>query len=255
MLSKRIAIKVSNLSKSYRISTGGQSASFRETAVSFLKKAIALGKNHSSPNLFWALKGIDLEIEQGERVAFIGPNGSGKSTLLKLISRITKPTTGIIQFSGKIGALLELGTGFHPELTGRENIYLSGAIFGMKKKEIDTTFNAIVDFSELSPFLDLPIKRYSSGMVIRLAFGIISHLKNDILIADEILSVGDHQFQKKCLHKMQEMVQENRTILYVSHHVETILSLCPRTVWMDKGGIIEDGPSPTVIEKYLSRSR
>lgn len=225
--------------------------SLREDLMAFVHKKLSIKKKHLAPEKFWAVKDLDLEIKRGEKLALIGTNGSGKSTLLKLISRVTRPTSGKIEIAGKVGALLELGAGFHPDLTGRENIYLSGAIFGLKRREIDAIFDSIVDFSELASFLDVPVKRYSSGMFLKLAFSVVSHLQSDILIADEILSVGDAGFQKKCLQKMKEIGKENRTIIYVSHQMESIVSLCPRTVWMRNGQIEEDGPSERVIDNYL----
>lgn len=228
--------------------------SFREDLMALLKRSFSAA-GQDSPETFWALKNLDLEVKRGEKLAIVGSNGSGKSTLLKLISRITRPTSGKIELFGKVGALLELGAGFHGDLTGRENIYLSGAILGMKSEEIDAKFDQIVEFAELVSFLDLPVKRYSSGMFLRLAFSVISHLNSDILIADEILSAGDVDFQKKCLQKMKEIVNENRTVIYVTHHVESILSFCPRTIWIKKGQIVADGPSNIVVEQYLRDSQ
>lgn len=249
MSSNSLALKISKLSKSYKISSRTAPhlpKSFREDLM-----ALFSAKHKEAPETFWALKDLDLEVKRGEKLAIIGANGSGKSTLLKLISRITRPTAGKIELFGRVGALLELGAGFHGDLTGRENIYLSGAILGMKKQEIDAKFNQIVEFSELESFLDLPVKRYSSGMFLKLAFSVISHLDSDILIADEILSVGDANFRKKCLQKMHEIANQNRTVIYVTHNVESIFSFCPRTIWMRNGKIIEDGQSEIVVEKYL----
>lgn len=255
MSSNPLALKISKLSKSYKISSRTQRnvpKSFREDLMALLKRSFSSG-GHDAPETFWALKDLDLEVKRGEKLAIVGSNGSGKSTLLKLISRITRPTSGKIELFGKVGALLELGAGFHTDLTGRENIYLSGAILGMKQHEIDAKFDQIVEFSELVSFLDLPVKRYSSGMFLKLAFSVISHLNSDILIADEILSAGDGDFQKKSLQKMKEIAQENRTVIYVTHHVESILSFCPRTIWIQNGKIVEDGPSEVIVEKYLCK--
>lgn len=199
----------------------------------------------------WALKDVWLEVQQGERLGIIGRNGAGKSTLLKLLSRITVPTTGSIRLKGRVGSLLEVGTGFHPELTGRENIFLNGAILGMGRKEIVRKFDEIVAFSEVERFLDTPVKRYSSGMYVRLAFAVAAHLEPEILIVDEVLAVGDAQFQKKCLTKMGEVTREGRTVLFVSHNMPAIQSLCSRVIWLDGGQIVSNGKTAQVVSDYV----
>jgi lipopolysaccharide transport system ATP-binding protein len=202
----------------------------------------------------WALRNISFQVRQGERVGIIGRNGAGKSTLLKILSRVTDPTEGRVSLKGRVGSLLEVGTGFHPELTGRENIYLNGAILGMSKSEIERKFDEIVAFSEIEKFLDTPVKRYSSGMYVRLAFAVAAHLDPEILIMDEVLAVGDTQFQKKCLGKMGEVTQEGRTVLFVSHNMTAIQSLCSRVIWLDNGHIAGEGKPSDVISDYLQSS-
>lgn len=202
------------------------------------------------PKEFWALRGIDLHIEPGEAVGLIGLNGSGKSTLLKLLSRVVFPTEGRIELWGRVGALLEIGTGFHSELSGRENIFLAGAILGMKRSEVRKCFDEIVAFSEVETFLEMPVKRYSSGMFLRLAFSVMAHLSSEILIVDEIISVGDLSFQKKCLQKMESLSKEGKTILLVSHELKHIRDLCSRVLWLHKGKCIADGETEFILEKY-----
>jgi lipopolysaccharide transport system ATP-binding protein len=204
---------------------------------------------------FWALRDVAFSIKQGEAVGIIGRNGAGKSTLLKLLSRIMEPTTGQIRYKGRISSLLEVGTGFHPELTGRENIFLNAAILGMRRSDIARKFDEIVAFSEVEKFLDTPVKRYSSGMYVRLAFGVAAHLEPEILLVDEVLAVGDATFQKKCLGKMGTVVQEGRTVLLVSHNMAAISSLCTRALLIESGCLEHSGPPQSVIEEYLSRSR
>jgi lipopolysaccharide transport system ATP-binding protein len=200
---------------------------------------------------FWALKDISLQIQPGEVVGVIGPNGSGKSTFLKILSRITAPSAGRVTLTGRVGSLLEVGTGFHPELTGRENIFLNGAILGMSRREIAGRFDEIVEFSEISEFLDTPVKRYSSGMYVRLAFAVAAHLESDILLVDEVLAVGDLSFQRKCLGKMGQVSSQGRTILFVSHNLGAISRLCQRTLWFEHGRLRENGNTESVVTKYL----
>jgi len=200
---------------------------------------------------FWALRDFNLSIYKGEAIGIIGANGAGKSTLLKILSQVTRPTEGEVLIRGRVGSLLEVGTGFHPELTGMENIYLNGSILGMKKSEIDSKFDDIVKFSEVEKFLDTPVKRYSSGMYVRLAFAIAAHLEPEILIVDEVLAVGDAQFQKKCLGKMKDVAEGGRTILYVSHNMKTVEALCERTVLLDQGRVAKVGPTSEVTQFYL----
>jgi len=211
------------------------------------------GKKISDPAVeeFWALKDVSFEIKQGDRVGIIGRNGAGKSTLLKILSRITEPTRGSIRIKGRVASLLEVGTGFHPELTGRENIYLNGAILGMSKTEIQRKFDEIVAFAEVEKFLDTPVKRYSSGMYVRLAFAVAAHLEPEILIVDEVLAVGDAQFQKKCLGKMQEVGKDGRTVLFVSHNMGTITQLCTRAIHLKSGKVTDTGDTNSVVSKYL----
>jgi len=199
-----------------------------------------------------ALDDVSVAVRQGETLGIIGRNGSGKSTLLKILSRVTAPTSGRVKIKGRIGSLLEVGTGFHPELTGRENIFLNGAILGMKKIEVAQKFDEIVVFSGIEQFIDTPVKRYSSGMYVRLAFAVAAHLDPDILIVDEVLAVGDAEFQKKCLGKMGDVAQEGRTVLFVSHNLGIIQRLCPQAIWLDHGKVEEMGDSTSITEKYLS---
>lgn len=202
---------------------------------------------------FWALKDVSFEVKQGDRIGIIGRNGAGKSTLLKILSRITEPTTGCVKIKGRVASLLEVGTGFHPELTGRENIYLNGAILGMSRAEIKKKFDEIVDFAEIEKFLDTPVKRYSSGMYVRLAFAVAAHLEPEILVVDEVLAVGDAQFQKKCLGKMEDVsAREGRTVLFVSHNMSAISALCSKCVLIDKGTVLLNTDVASAIAKYMS---
>ncbi|TBR60365.1 ABC transporter ATP-binding protein [Westiellopsis prolifica IICB1] len=257
-------IRVENLSKKYVLShqQEGQSRykSLREVisngAKSLGKKLLKpSGKEIYNPTReeFWALKDVSFEIKQGDRVGIIGRNGAGKSTLLKILSRITEPTNGRIKINGRVASLLEVGTGFHPELTGRENIFLNGAILGMSKVEIQRKFDEIVAFAEVEKFLDTPVKRYSSGMYVRLAFAVAAHLEPEILIVDEVLAVGDTQFQKKCLGKMQEVGNQGRTILFVSHNMGTITQLCNIGIFLASGHITDIGNINSVVSIYLAQ--
>lgn len=199
----------------------------------------------------WALKDVSFAIREGEAVGVIGQNGAGKSTLLKILSRITKPTRGHVRIRGRVGSLLEVGTGFHPELTGRENIFLNGAIIGMRKAEITSKFDEIVAFAEVEKFLDTPVKRYSSGMYVRLAFAVAAHLETEILVIDEVLAVGDVAFQRKCLGKMGDLSRSGRTVLFVSHNMQAVRSLCRQAIWLDQGQVKASGASSAVVEQYL----
>ena len=214
-----------------------------------------LSPNREEINLeeLWALKHVNFEIQQGERIGIIGRNGAGKSTLLKILSRITDLTTGRVHIKGRIAALLEVGTGFHPELTGRENIYLNGAILGMTRQEIKRRFDEIVAFAEVEKFLDTPVKRYSSGMQVRLAFAVAAHLEPEILVVDEVLAVGDRAFQDKCLGKMDEVAKSGRTVLFISHNMGAIQQLCQRTILLEEGTMVADGSTAKVVAEYLSR--
>lgn len=253
-------ISVSNLSKSYILDRrGDKSDGLRHLLENAVRKPTGIlrgmfGERGKNKSIFWALKDLNLDVERGGMVGIIGRNGAGKSTLLKLLSRITEPTSGKIQLRGKVASLLEVGTGFHPELTGRENIFLNGAILGMSRREIKNRFDEIVDFSEVEKFLDTPVKRYSSGMYVRLAFAVAAHLEPEILIVDEVLAVGDSEFQKKCVGKMEDASsREGRTVLLVSHQLPLIQNLCNRCVLMDQGRIIADGPTDEVIGTYMTR--
>ncbi len=206
----------------------------------------------NSGDVIWALTDVSFEVKEGEVVGIIGRNGAGKSTLLKILSRITTLTTGRAEIRGRVSSLLEVGTGFHPELTGRENIYLNGTILGMRKKELDRKFDEIVDFSGVEKFIDTPVKRYSSGMAVRLAFSVAAHLEPEILIIDEVLAVGDARFQKKCLDKMQDVGQEGRTVLFVSHNMPAVTRLCERVILLHEGRILQDGLSHEVVGTYLN---
>ena len=257
-------IKVENLSKAYQLgefSTGTLSndihrwwALMRGKEDPFLKIGEANDRTTiSESNVVWSLKDINFEIEQGDAVGIIGRNGAGKSTLLKLLSRVTSPTTGSIKVKGRIASLLEVGTGFHPELTGRENIFLNGAILGMRKKEITKKFDEIVAFSGVERYIDTPVKRYSSGMYVRLAFAVAAHLESEILIVDEVLAVGDAEFQKKCLGKMGDVSKgEGRTVLFVSHNMAAVEALCNNCLYLKNGEILFRGAKHKVIDKYLN---
>lgn len=252
-------IKVENLSKKYFIAHESREryTAMRDVVADRVKKIFSFPKSlqtaKTTKEEFYALKDINFEIEQGDRVGIIGRNGAGKSTLLKVLSRITEPSAGRITISGRVASLLEVGTGFHPELTGRENVFLNGAILGMSRVEIRKHFDAIVDFAEVEKFLDTPVKRYSSGMYVRLAFAVAAHLEPEILVVDEVLAVGDAQFQKKCLGKMQDVSKyEGRTILFVSHNMQAISNLCNMGVYLVDGRINFIGPIENTIESYLS---
>jgi lipopolysaccharide transport system ATP-binding protein len=212
------------------------------------------GRPSAPDNFIWALKDVSLDIQRGEALGIIGGNGAGKSTLLKILSRITKPTTGVVEIRGRVGSLLEVGIGFHPELTGRENIYLNGAILGMKFREVQRKFDQIVDFAEVAQFIDTPVKHYSSGMYLRLAFAVAAHLEPEILVIDEVLAVGDAAFQKKCLGKMGDVAQEGRTVLFVSHNMAAIRALCSTTVLLEAGSIVCRGDPSHCIAQYEMRS-
>lgn len=247
-------IKVDKIAKEYNI--GANLASYqtlRDTIVDAVRAPFKRQGNRvdSNSSRIWALKGVSFEVARGEVVGIIGRNGAGKSTLLKILSRITKPTAGRVELYGRVGSLLEVGTGFHPELTGRENIFLNGVIMGMKREEIERKFDEIVNFAEVSRFLDTPVKRYSSGMYVRLAFAVAAHLEPEILIVDEVLAVGDAGFQRKCLDKMRDVSQHGRTVLFVSHNMPAITRLCRRSILLDEGKVLKDGPSHQVVSAYL----
>ncbi len=257
-----IAIRIEGLGKKYLI--GEKQKRYNrlgdqlvEMASSPFRRAGQLikGQYGSASDLhqdFWALKDISLEIKHGEIMGIIGHNGAGKSTLLKILSQITEPTTGYADIFGRVGSLLEVGTGFHPELTGRENVYLNGSILGMRKSEIDRKFDAIVDFAEIEQFIDTPVKHYSSGMYVRLAFSVAAHLEPEILLIDEVLAVGDVGFQKKSLGKMENVSQQGRTVIFVSHNMNALQRLCPQSILLDHGSLVAQDRTSIVIEHYLS---
>jgi len=253
-----IAIRVENISKQYRIGLAQSRpdtlrdlilAGFRRLKHRLSRKSDG---RYDSPSHIWALKDVSFEVARGQVLGIIGRNGAGKSTLLKILSRVTNPTEGYGEIHGRVGSLLEVGTGFHPELSGRENIYLNGAILGMRREEIDRKFDEIVDFSEVGKFIDTPVKRYSSGMYLRLAFAVAAHLEPEILVVDEVLAVGDAEFQRKCLGKMNDVAQEGRTVLFVSHNMSAILRLTQETILLDEGRIVLRAPTPEAVDYYLN---
>ena len=248
-------IRVENLSKRYQIG-GGQNpnATFREMIANAVKSPFKRNGDKKSET-FWALKDVNFEINPGEVVGIIGRNGAGKSTLLKILSRITEPTTGKVELYGRVGSLLEVGTGFHQELTGRENIFLNGAILGMKQSEIVRKFDEIVDFSEIESFIDTPVKYYSSGMYMRLAFAVAANLEPEILIVDEVLAVGDADFQKKCLGKMQDVSNHGRTVIFVSHQMGSIAQLCQKAILLEKGVPVMQDRADLVIDYYINQRK
>jgi len=253
-------ISVKNIGKKYNIThQRGKYVALRDVITNILKNPFAFLKTKTrsiagikTKEDFWALKNINFEVHKGEIIGIIGSNGAGKSTLLKILSQITPPTTGEIKINGRVGSLLEVGTGFHPELTGRENIYLNGAILGMGQKEIALKFDQIVEFSGIEKFLDTPVKRYSSGMYVRLAFSVAAHMEPDILVIDEVLAVGDAEFQKKCLGKMEEITsKDGRTILFVSHNMSAVKSLCTKVILLEKGEVKKIGDTSEIINYYM----
>jgi lipopolysaccharide transport system ATP-binding protein len=270
------AISIRNISKRYRIGAKEELSdsalmavlNFAKSPMRNFRKYRSLYKfrdeidpatgevlDRGDRDVIWALKNVSAEIESGELVAIIGRNGAGKSTLLKILSKIISPSFGRAEIRGRVSSLLEVGTGFHPDLTGRENIYMNGTILGMKKKEIDGKFDQIVDFSGIGPFLDTPVKRYSSGMSVRLAFSVAAHLEPEILIVDEVLAVGDLDFQKKCLNKMESVGREGRTVLFVSHNLPAVTRLCNRAILLENGRITLDGPCGAVVGQYMTRGK
>jgi lipopolysaccharide transport system ATP-binding protein len=240
-------IKVEKLGKKYRIGESQPYYSLRDSIAGLFRP----GRKSSPAGTIWALKNVSFEVQRGEVVGIIGRNGAGKSTLLKILSQITPPTTGKVTMRGRVGSLLEVGTGFHPELTGRENIYLNGAILGMSQREIRKKFDEIVAFSEIEKFLDTPVKHYSSGMYVRLAFAVAAHLEPEILLVDEVLAVGDVSFQKKCLGKMGEVARGGRTVIFVSHNMAAVRHLCPRSIYLKEGRAVTDAATDEVVARYL----
>ena len=251
----RPIIKAEHLGKQYKLGTRDAAyATVRETLVRAARAPLRAFRSNGrrQDQKFWALRDVSFEIGSGEVVGIIGRNGAGKSTLLKILSRITEPTVGKAELYGRVGSLLEVGTGFHPELTGRENIFLNGSILGMRRSEIEAKFDEMVEFAEIGRFIDTPVKRYSSGMYVRLAFAVAAHLEPEILLVDEVLSVGDMAFQNKCLGKMGEVAKQGRTVLFVSHNMGAISRLCQRCILLEQGGILEIGPTASVVETYMT---
>src|SRR5690349_8287667 len=257
------AISVRNLGKQYRIGAAQTKFKYgmlREVLVDAAMTPVRIyraltgkgARGVSNSASFWALKDVSFDVEEGKVLGIVGRNGAGKSTLLKVLSRVTEPTAGTVTVRGRVGSLLEVGTGFHPELTGRENIYLNGAILGMKHAEIEKKFDEIVEFSEVAQFIDTPVKRYSSGMYLRLAFAVAAHLEPEILVVDEVLAVGDAEFQRKCLGKMGDVAQQGRTVLFVSHNMSAILRLTQEAVVLKRGQMIKRGPTPEAVDFYLA---
>jgi lipopolysaccharide transport system ATP-binding protein len=231
---------------------GPRHDTLRDQLTEGIRELIRFERRVRSPQSFWALQDVSFDVSQGEVVGIIGRNGAGKSTLLKILSRITEPSSGRIEVYGRVGSLLEVGTGFDRELTGRDNIYLSGAILGMRKREIDRKFDEIVEFAQVERFLETPVKRYSSGMYLRLAFAVAAHLEPEILVLDEVLAVGDAQFQRRCLGKMEEVAGQGRTVLFVSHNMAAVSRFCSRCIWLDQGVIRDVGDPESIVAKYLS---
>jgi ABC-2 type transport system ATP-binding protein/lipopolysaccharide transport system ATP-binding protein len=244
------AIEVEHLSKRYPLGEDQLGATLREAVTSSIRRLGRSGGRRRRDEI-WSLRDVNLEVQEGEALGVIGRNGAGKSTLLKILSRITEPTSGVARTRGRVAALLEVGTGFHPELTGRENVYLNAAILGMGRRAVERRFEEIVTFAGMERFVDTPIKRYSSGMYLRLAFSVAAHLEPDILAVDEVLAVGDAEFQAKCLGRMASAEQEGRTVVFVSHNLDAIARLCPRSVWLEQGSIQAMGPTGEVLDDYL----
>ncbi len=246
------AIAVEGLSKQYRLGQMQHGyGTLRDAIADGVRRLRTSGFHHAPPRTIWAVDDVSFDVAEGEVLGVIGRNGAGKSTLLKLLTRITTPTRGRAEIRGRVGSLLEVGTGFHQELTGRENIFLNGAILGMRRSEIARKFDDIVDFSGIGKFVDTPVKRYSSGMYVRLAFSVAAHLEPEILLVDEVLAVGDVEFQRRCLGRMQEYGRSGRTVLFVSHNMQAVAQLCDRVILLDAGRVVADGPSQAVVAEYL----
>lgn len=248
----KIALRIEGLGKRYSRGRLEAYQTLRDTIVNLFRPSKDSSEHGDE---FWALRDFSLELSSGEVLGIVGRNGAGKSTLLKLLSRITHPDEGRIELFGRVGALLEVGTGFHPELTGRENIFMNGILLGMKRSEVQRRFDEIVEFSGVEDFLDTPVKRYSSGMRVRLGFSVAAHLEPEVLIVDEVLAVGDAQFQAKCLGRMNDVARAGRTVIFVSHQLESILTLCSRSIWLDEGRLRLDGSPSDVVSEYLSHTR
>ncbi len=247
-----LAVRVEDIGKQYNIFKEAQYTTLREKIVEVVKSPVKTLLNPTGSQKFWALRNVSFSIEHGQVLGVIGKNGAGKSTLLKILSRVVEPTEGEAEIHGRVGSLLEVGTGFHPELTGRENIFLNGAILGMKKTEIEKKFDEIVAFSEIDKFIDTPVKRYSSGMYMRLAFAVSAHLEPEILVVDEVLAVGDAEFQRKCLGKMSDVASEGRTVIFVSHNMSAIQRLTQECIILDKGKMVLRARTPEAVDYYLT---
>jgi homopolymeric O-antigen transport system ATP-binding protein len=247
-----IAVEVSHLWKKFR--RGEIHDSLRDLVPALARRMVGRGPNRKSlgEGEFWALKDVSFQLKRGEIVGIVGPNGSGKSTILKIMSRIIRPNSGFVRVNGRLSALIEVAAGFHPDLTGRENVYLNGSILGMKNAEVKQKFDQIVDFSEIEAFIDTPVKRYSSGMYVRLAFSVAAHLEPDVLLVDEVLAVGDVRFQRKCLDRMEELGRRGCTVLLVSHNLPAVIRLCERSILLDRGAMLGDGPSSQVVGSYMN---
>jgi ABC-type polysaccharide/polyol phosphate transport system ATPase subunit len=240
-------VEFDHVSKRYVL---GQRMNAREALMAAASRA--LHRQRSVASDLWSLRDVSFSVAQGEALGIVGRNGAGKSTILKILARITAPTAGVSRTRGRVAALLEVGTGFHPELTGRENVYLNGAILGMSRRDIGLRFDEIVEFSGVERFLETPVKRYSSGMYLRLAFAVAAHLEPDVLVVDEILAVGDAEFQRKCLGRMQEAEQEGRTLIFVSHDLQSLARICERSLWLERGQVLDSGPTAAIVRSYLS---
>ena len=246
-----VAILTERLSKQYRIGELQSTYGTLRDSLTAAARRLARRDHGAHYEEIWALRDVSLEVREGEVLGVIGPNGAGKSTLLKILTRITTPTSGRAEIRGRVGSLLEVGTGFHPELTGRENVYLNGSVLGMKRREIQDKFDEIVEFSGVEQFIDTPVKRYSSGMSVRLAFAVAAHLEPEILLVDEVLAVGDAEFQRRCLGRMEDLSESGRTVVFVSHQMQAVAQLCDRVILLQAGGVVLDGPSSDVVAHYL----
>jgi lipopolysaccharide transport system ATP-binding protein len=246
-----IAVSVEGISKRYRIGQyQGAYGTLRDSIAAGTRR-VARREHRLHYEEIWALQDVSFDLGEGGVLGVVGRNGAGKSTLLKILTRITTPTTGKATIRGRVGSLLEVGTGFHPELTGRQNVYLNGSVLGMKRREITKKFADIVEFSGVEQFIDTPVKRYSSGMSVRLAFAVAAHLEPEVLLVDEVLAVGDAEFQRRCLGRMEDMSASGRTVIFVSHQMQSVAQLCERVIWLDKGSVVDDGPSSDVVARYL----
>jgi lipopolysaccharide transport system ATP-binding protein len=252
-MGREIVVRADGVGKRYRL--GQLSSGYELLTESIGRRLRSRGGDRERRGEFWALRDVGFEVAKGETFGIIGHNGAGKSTLLKILSRVTPPTEGEVRLRGRVGALLEVGTGFHAELTGRENLYLNGAILGMRRQEIAAKFDEIVEFADVGQFIDTPVKRYSSGMYLRLAFSVAAHLEPEILIVDEVLSVGDLAFQEKCLGRMEDVASEGRTVLFVSHNLTAVSKLCPRSMLLVRGEKVTEGPTGEVIDRYIAEAR